>query len=278
MRKKILITGHTGHLGSFLYGYLSKQYNCKLIDRSLLYKKEYGKLEKIVKRFLPDFFINCAAIVGLIKSEKNKEITYEINTQFLNRLSKLSNKYKIHIIHFSTNSVFENSPFYPKGYNENDIPKPKSFYAKTKYTGEKILIKNSKLSTIIRISNLHSHNLSFKTNMLSKIINDLKKGEVIIKRNQMISPVNIRSVLLSTRDVLINKSTGLYHCSDSGICSWDEFIKYIIRKTKIKAKIIYNHDIHKINSIALSSIKSFSYYSDWKHGIDYSLKLIKREK
>ena len=29
MRKKILITGHTGHLGSYLYDYLSKQYNCK---------------------------------------------------------------------------------------------------------------------------------------------------------------------------------------------------------------------------------------------------------
>lgn len=278
MRKKILITGHTGHLGSYLYDYLGKQYNCKLIDKSILYKKQYSKLEKIVKKFLPDFFINCAAVVGLIKSEKNKKNTYEINTQFLKRLSTLSNKYKIHIIHFSTNSVFENSPFHPEGYNEYDIPKPKSFYAKTKYKGEKILIKNSELSTIIRISNLYSHNLSFKTNMLSKIINDLKKGEVTIKRNQMISPVNIKSVLLSTRDVLINNSTGLYHCSDSGTCSWEEFINYIIKKTKIKAKINYNYDIHKINSIALSSIKSFSYYSDWKHGIDYSLKLIKRGK
>ena len=119
--------------------------------------------------------------------------------------------------------------------------------------------------------------MAFKTNLLSKIINDLKKGEVIIKRRQLISPVNIKSVLLSTRDVIINNSTGYYHCSDSGTCSWDEFIKYIIKKTKIKAKIIYNYDIHKINSIALSSIKSFSYYSDWKHGIDYSFKLIKEE-
>lgn len=278
MKKKILITGHTGQLGSSVYKYLKKQYNCKLIDRSLLYEKKYSKLEQIIKKFLPDFFINCAAVVGLIKSEKNKKITKEINSQFLKKLSKLSNKYKVHVIHFSTNSVFENSPFKIGGYNENDIPKPKSFYAKTKYSGENFLIKNSKLSTIMRISNLHSHDLGFKTNILSKIINDLKKGEVIINRNQMISPVNIRSVLLSIRDILINNSTGLYHCSDSGSCNWNEFIKYIIKKTRIKAKIIHNYDINNLNSLALSSIKPFSHYSDWRHGVDYSLKLIKRIK
>ena len=97
--------------------------------------------------------------------------------------------------------------------------------------------------------------------MLSKIINDLKKGNAVVKRNQMISPVNIKSVLLSTRDVLINNSTGLYHCSDSGFCSWEEFIKYISKKLKLRLRLIYNYDIHKINSIALSSIKSFSYYN-----------------
>ena len=126
----------------------------------------------------------------------------------------MSNKYKFHIIHFSTNSVFENSSFKTNG-NENDIPAPTSFYGKTKLDGEKELIKNSNKYTIIRISNLYSHDLAFKTN-LSKIITDLKKGNAVVKRRQLISPVNIKSVLLSVRDIIINNSSGVFHCPDSG--------------------------------------------------------------
>ena len=88
--------------------------------------------------------------------------------------------------------------------------------------------------------------------------------------------MNIKSVLLSVRDIIINNSSGVFHCSDSGFCSWEELIKYISKKLKIKTRIIYNYDNSKFNSIALSSINSFSNYNSWKHGIDYSLKLIRR--
>ena len=275
MKKKILITGYTGHLGSFILNHFKNIYNCKIIEKSYLNKNEFKSFEKIIKNFSPDFFINCAAIVGLKKSLSNKKKTLYLNTIFLKKLSKLSNKYKFHIIHFSTNSVFENSSFKTNGYNENDIPAPTSFYGKTKLDGEKELIKNSNKYTIIRISNLYSHDLAFKTNFLSKIITDLKKGNAVVKRRQLISPVNIKSVLLSVRDIIINNSSGVFHCSDSGFCSWEELIKYISKKLKIKTRIIYNYDNSKFNSIALSSINSFSNYNSWKHGIDYSLKLIR---
>ena len=51
----------------------------------------------------------------------------------------------------------------------------------TKLDGEKELIKNSNKYTIIRISNLYSHDLAFKTNILSKIITDLKRAMLLLR-------------------------------------------------------------------------------------------------
>jgi hypothetical protein len=56
------------------------------------------------------------------------------------------------------------------------------FIVKQNIDGEKELIKNSNKYTIIRISNLHSHDLAFKTNILSKIITNLKKGAMLLSR------------------------------------------------------------------------------------------------
>ena len=49
--KKILITGHTGHLGSFILNYFKNIYNCKIVEKSYLNKNEFKNFQNIIKNF-----------------------------------------------------------------------------------------------------------------------------------------------------------------------------------------------------------------------------------
>ena len=251
MSFKILITGASGHLGSELMFVLQKNYKCEAINRNLLFNERKDDLLNFISKKSPDFIINCAAIVGLKKAQSNYKVAHEINSLVPKKLVELSRKKKFHLIQISTNSVFEGVKSTYNRY-ENTNPKPQSTYGITKFLGERYVQSNIKNSTILRISNLYSSKIQFKSNILNKIYSDIYKNNVTIKRNEIISPVSTDSVVKAIKDIIINKATGTFHCVDAGSCNWENLIKLVsnginkrpkitnLTKKKIKFKEFYN--------------------------------------
>jgi dTDP-4-dehydrorhamnose reductase len=270
--KSILITGSKGHLGSYIYDYFSKKnYSIITLDRELTLKKNSYKLSNFIIKNLPDVIINCAAIVGLQNSESQKKLTLDLNTFFPIRLANISKKNQINFIQISTNSSFEGVD--PSINRTEDLKGiPKSFYAKTKHQADVELLKISDKFTILRISNLYSDRIQFNSNILNGILQNLKRNEVIIKRNEILSPVSAETVSKALEDIIINNAKGIYHCVDAGICSWEILISFICKKLNKtpKFKTIYEKNSRIINS-TLSSKNSFCYYSDWKKGLEKSI-------
>ena len=276
MSFKILITGASGHLGSELMIALKKNYTCKAIKRNLLINQRKKDLFSFISEESPDFIINCAAIVGLKKAKSNYKAAHEINSLLPKKLVELSKKKKFHLIQISTNSVFEGVKSTYNRY-ENTNPKPQSTYGITKFLGEKYVHSNIKNSTILRISNLYSSKIQFKSNILNKIYSDIYKKNVTIIRNEIISPVSTDSVVKAIKDIIINKATGTFHCVDAGSCNWENLIKLVSKRINKKPKII-NLTKKKLNfrNSTISSKNTFSYYGEWKDGIYKAINKIKK--
>ncbi len=193
-----------------------KQFNIDLTNHNLL--------NQILLRIEPDIIVHCAAIVNLDLCQNNKELAYNLHfktTRLLSAFNSLETKF----IYISTDSVFDGI----KGnYSEEEIPNPLNYYAKSKYMGELISLKNNKNTVVIRTNiygfkNPEGHSLAewalenFKNN---KQIDGFK--DVIF--NPLYTKQLARLIYKLIQD---NKFTGILNASSAEYISKFEFLNRI---------------------------------------------------
>lgn len=93
---KILIVGSTGLLGSSFKGDFLRP------SRELFDITSWRKMDEYLYANPVDIIVNCAAVVGTVECEKNKDLAHNINAFGVLKLVDLCKKYKIKLIHIST--------------------------------------------------------------------------------------------------------------------------------------------------------------------------------
>ena len=171
MKKKILITGGCGYIGSSLGNYFSDKYEVITLDKRkkniFLNKKikhyicnllDQNKLKNILAKVKPDAVVHLAGQSTIDLVDKKKNEYYKNNVLATNILVKIIKKLEIpKFIFSSTAAIYDKS----KGIlKETSKIKSKNSYGLSKIKCEKILIKNFKLSKtsycILRFFNVAS--------------------------------------------------------------------------------------------------------------------------
>ena len=158
-KKKILITGGCGYIGSCLYILLSKKFDVFILDKN---KKKnwqkippqkifkcnmlnYKKTNRIVSKILPNTIVHLASLSTVNERIKMKDY-YQNNVVVTKNLEMIMKKNDIkNIIYSSTASVYD---YKKTKITETSKINPISKYGKTKLLSEK-LIKKSNLNYII---------------------------------------------------------------------------------------------------------------------------------
>jgi len=123
---KILVTGSNGLLGQKLVKLLASKENVELLATSKgenrIKNKEgyqYQSLDittkdnvlKIVEEFKPTTIINTAAMTNVDACESKRELCWDLNVNAVKYLIEASEKNNTHLIHLSTDFVFDGSRF-----------------------------------------------------------------------------------------------------------------------------------------------------------------------
>ena len=240
---KILVTGSTGQLSGKIRELSGTIDELKFIfaSKDKLDITNTSELEKFFSREKIDILINCAAYTNVDGAESNYQQANKVNNLAVKEISGLSEIYDFIFVHISTDYVFDGSKGRP--YKEKDKTNPIGAYGKSKLDGEVSIMENNCRSIIIRTSWLYSN---LGSNFVKTIINLAQEKESIeVVDDQLGSPTSgkdlsqaIMHMIKSNmfKEASLNKE--IFHFCNSGVCSWYELAKEIIKIKKLDCKII----------------------------------------
>ena len=234
----ILVTGSNGQLGSEIKE-LSSQYayNFFFTDRANLDITVINALKEFIETNAINTIINCAAYTAVDKAEDDKENADKINHVVVQYLAEIAKEKNIHLIHISTDYVFNGKN--DKPYVENDTTSPNGVYGKTKLDGENAMISiNPSNSIIIRTSWVYS---SFGANFVKTMLRLGKEKESLgVIYDQVGTPTYARDLAKVILDIIPNiknEKVEIYNYSNEGVLSWYDFAKEIMRMAKLNCVI-----------------------------------------
>ena len=233
--KRILVTGFTGQLGHDIVLELNKRGYTDVLGvgaEQLDITKE-KLVDEFVKTFRPDVVFHCAAYTAVDKAEENKELCYDVNVNGTKNMVNATKNCDAKLIYISTDYVFNGTK---NGiYDVEDKINPINYYGYTKELGEQIARSYDK-SFIVRTSWVFGINgNNFVKTMLR--LAETKK-ELTVVSDQIGSPTYTVDLAKLLVDMSESEKYGTYHATNSGLCSWYDFAKYIFKVNNVEVNVL----------------------------------------
>lgn len=231
---KIMVTGANGQLGQELVLQLKQtSYSIYPFTKSDLDISDEEKVQKVVEEIQPDVIINAAAYTKVDLAETEEALAYKINGFAQRNLAVAAEKVGAKICYVSTDYVFDGQASMP--YKEYDTCQPLGVYGKSKYVGEQLTQTLSSKYFIVRTSWVYGEYGSNFVKTMLRLAEE--RDELGVVHDQVGSPtytVDLAEFIIS---LVQTDKYGIYHCTNSGYCSWYEFALAIFEESHISIKV-----------------------------------------
>lgn len=235
----ILVMGSNGQLGSeFIELSKASPYQFIFCDKTDADITSKSSLKQFLKDKSVDVILNCAAYTAVDKAEDEEEKAFQINHIGVKNIVEICQDKNIKLIHFSTDYVFNGKNHKP--YTEFDKVSPESVYGKSKFAGEKEIMKSDISALVIRTSWLYSNfGQNFVKNMLRL---GSQKKSIGVVFDQIGTPTSAKDLAHATLNCLSQLSGWegkqiTYHFSNEGVASWYDFTIEIFKHYNINCEV-----------------------------------------
>ena len=162
----------------------------------------------------------------------------EINVGGVQNLVEACKLYSVHLTHISTDYIFDGQKESGK-YNEDDIPNPQGYYAKSKFEGEKVIIESNISHSILRTILVYgAHN---KPNIVTFVKNFLEENKCVnLVSDQIRMPTFADDLSRACIKASEIKAKGIFHVCGSEQMSYLEIGNRIAKYFSLD-KTLINH-------------------------------------
>ena len=163
-----------------------------------------------VKSFNPDYLFHIGAFTDLEYCENHIDDTYSTNTISVENATFIANKLDIPLLYISTAGIFDGKK---ELYDDWDLPNPLCHYARSKYAGEKFVLRHSKYPLILRAGWMMGGGPDKDKKFIAKILKQLKTGkkELNVVDDKLGTPTYTLDFANNAKLILENELWGLYN-------------------------------------------------------------------
>ncbi|MEK9143654.1 MAG: SDR family oxidoreductase [Patescibacteria group bacterium] len=216
---KIIGTGLSGLVGSRVVEFLEPefQFDNLSLETGVDITQKNVVQERISVSNAPWVF-HFAAVTDLDVSEKErqlgeKSLSWRVNVEGTRNIVDAAAASGKHVLYLSTDFVFDGKD---GPYTEEDTPNPQSWYAVTKYEGEKLVAGLADAGLILRIAFPYQAASIGRPDFVHRIMKGLRTGERIeAPSDQHITPTYIDDVARVIQILVGNGASGVYHAVGS---------------------------------------------------------------
>jgi dTDP-4-dehydrorhamnose reductase len=235
---RVAVVGAGGQLGAAIVQEFATRHEVIALDRRALEVTDAETVAALMERAAPDAIVNCAAYNAVDAAEDHPVEALQINALAVRSLARAAAALGATLVHYSSDFVFDGNTAVP--YTEADRPNPRSVYASSKLLGE-WFAADAPRAYVLRVESLfgRSPNGPPPKGSVATILNTLAAGGTArVFSDRTVSPTYIFDAARTTAALLERGAApGVYHCVNSGHCTWLEFAREAARLLGIEPRL-----------------------------------------
>jgi dTDP-4-dehydrorhamnose reductase len=221
---RIAVVGARGQLGAAVVEECASGHRTIGFARDDLDIADDEAVIAAMTRFRPDAIVNGIAYTDVDGAESHPIDALNANAFAVRTLARAAAAAGAALVHYSTDFVFDGAAAAP--YTETDRPNPRSVYAASKLLGE-WFAADAVRAYVLRVESLFGRTATGPAprGTVANIVDTLRSGgSPKLFADRTVSPTYIADAARATRLLLESSAPpGLYHCVNSGCCTWLEF-------------------------------------------------------
>jgi len=226
---KVLVVGARGRLGSAVVRQFRARGDVMALTRADLDITDDARVLARVAAESPDVMINCAAYNAVDAAQDDPVTALHVNAFGVRALARAAAAVDATLVHYGSDFVFDGRTDRP--YVESDRPNPQSVYAMSKLLGE-WFAADAPRRYVLRVESLFGQTGNGQaSSSAATIVARLRAGdEVPVFVDRTVTPTYVVDAAAATQ-VIIERGlpSGVYHCVNSGHCTWWEFAEEAAR-------------------------------------------------
>ncbi len=231
----VLVTGAAGQLGAAIVSRLRARADVVACGRDELDVTDQATVRRVVADIRPAVIVNCAAYTRVDQAEREPVAAFAVNALGVRALARVARETEAVLVHYSTDFVFDGRANRP--YREEATPNPQSAYAASKLLGEWFAADVPR-HYVLRVESLFGG--PRRKSSVDKIIDGLRAAEPVrVFVDRTLSPSYVDDVVSATEALLTRQAEpGLYHCVNSGACTWYELAEEAARLLGVQPTLV----------------------------------------
>lgn len=239
--RSVAIIGPNGQLGTDLVKtFKSVGWKVNPLTHSEIEVEKLDSVAKALKNSKSEWVINTAAFHQVDECEKDSEKAWQINAVGPQNVAQIANDLGSKVVFISSDYVFSGNLPMGTSYKEDDFVSPVNVYGHSKAAGEIATLAVDRNNLVVRISSVFGAAGSSGKggNFVETIFNKAKNGEALSVVNDVyMSPtytVDASEIVLKAIEL---NCCGKLHGSNTGIATWFEFAREILKFTGLKTQL-----------------------------------------
>ena len=238
---RVMVIGARGQLGAAIVRECEPRHEVIAFGHDTLDITGDEAVAAAVAGARPDVIVNCAAYNDVDGAEDHPIDALNVNAFAVRALARAAAANNATLVHYSTDFVFDGTGAEP--YTEADPPNPRSTYAASKLLGE-WFAADAPRAYVLRVESLFGRAPGAgpaKGSVASIVKMLLAGGEARVFEDRTVSPTYIMDAAKATLQLVARNPaapSGLYHCVNSGRCTWLEFAHELARQLGVEPRIV----------------------------------------